>query len=143
MTFDADGQHRVEDIETLIEPLVTDSADAVLGSRFLDNASQVPTGRRLLLKAGILFTRLTTGIRLSDTHNGMRAINRKAAATLDIRMDRMAHASEIIDQLHRAGLRIVERPVRVVYTDYSVMKGQSSKGALAILFDLFIGKLLK
>ena len=143
VTFDADGQHQVEDIESLLRPLIHDQADAVLGSRFLEPTSDVPSGRRLLLKAGILFTRLVTGIQLSDSHNGMRAFNRKAASQLNIQMDRMAHASEIVEQLHRARLRIVERPVKVVYTDYSLKKGQSSKGALIILLDLLFGKLLK
>lgn len=143
VTFDGDGQHRVDDIATLLQPLTEQTADVVLGSRFLGGACNIPAGRRLLLRAGILFTRMTSGIRLSDTHNGMRAMNRKAAEILNIRMDRMAHASEIVEQFHQAGLRIVERPVTVLYSDYSLAKGQSTKGALAILFDLLIGKLLK
>jgi len=143
VTFDADGQHQVADITNLLAPLLSDSADAVLGSRFLHSASTVPPGRKLLLKAGILFTRLSAGIKLTDTHNGMRALNRKAAASLNIQMDRMAHASEIIEQLYRAKLRISECPVQITYTDYSLEKGQTSKGALVILFDYIIGKLLK
>lgn len=143
VTFDADGQHQVEEIESLLQPLLNNQSDVVLGSRFLESTSLVPPLRRLLLKAGILFTRLITGIRLSDSHNGFRALNRKAASLLNIQMDRMAHASEIIEQLHRAKFRIVERPVTIVYTEYSVKKGQSSTGALIILLDLLLGKLLK
>jgi hypothetical protein len=81
-------------------------------------------------------------VRLTDAHNGLRAFSRRAAARLDLKLDRMAHASEIVDQIRRSGLRFVEVPVRVRYTDYSRQKGQSSLAALRIAADYLVGRLL-
>ena len=109
VTFDADGQHDEDDIPALVAPIIKGSADVVLGSRLLAEDNEVPFGRRILLAAGVAFTRITTGARLTDTHNGLRALSRAAAR------DGMAHASEIIDQLLQFGLRY-ERSLRVSAT---------------------------
>ena len=137
-TFDADGQHRVEDLKVLIATLEQTGADVALGSRFLGTATDISTGRRALLKLAVVFTTLTEGIRLSDAHNGLRVFTRDAAGRIRIRSDGMAHASEIVGQIRRLGLRHVEVPVTVRYTDYSRSKGQSSHDALGILVDLMV-----
>jgi hypothetical protein len=100
----------------------------------------VPFGRKLTLKLGVLFTRLISGIRVTDTHNGLRALSRRAAEQIRIRQDRMAHASEILDEIARLRLRYVEVPTRILYTDYSRQKGQRSSAALRIVWDFLIGK---
>jgi glycosyltransferase involved in cell wall biosynthesis len=140
VTFDADGQHVAADVPRIVDPVVRGKADVALGSRFLDGRSNVPPMRRLVLKSAVLFTRLTTGLDLSDAHNGLRALSRKAAETIRIRQDRMAHASEILAEIGRHRLRFVEVPVTVLYTDYSRAKGQSALGAFRILLDLMVGK---
>ena len=143
VTFDADGQHDAGDLPYLVQPIVRGDADFVLGSRFLaGRQSDVPPLRRLVLAAGIAFTWLASGLRLSDTHNGLRAFSRRAAEQLDLRLDRMAHASELIDQMRRSRLPFVEVPVRVRYTDYSRRKGQGSANALRIVADYLLGRLL-
>ncbi len=143
VTFDADGQHDVGDLPHLVAPIRDGDADFVLGSRFLSGRpSDVPPLRRLVLAAGVVFTWLTSGLRLSDTHNGLRAFSRRAAQGLDLRLDRMAHASELIDQMHRSGLPFVEVPVRVRYTAYSRAKGQGGGNALRIAVDYLVGRLL-
>jgi glycosyltransferase involved in cell wall biosynthesis len=143
VTFDADGQHDAGDLPHLVRPICQGQADFVLGSRFLTGRpSDVPRLRRLVLAGGVWFTWLTSGLRLSDTHNGLRAFSRRAARGLDLRLDRMAHASELIDQLQRSGLPFVEVPVRVRYTAYSRSKGQGSGNALRIVVDYLLGRLL-
>lgn len=142
VTFDADGQHRVEDIPPLVAPIVDGRTDVALGSRFLGHAADIPPARRALLRAGLLFTQLTSGLRLTDTHNGLRAFSRHAASLLSLRQDRMAHASEILDRIRSNRLRYVEVPTRVIYTDYSRNKGQRARGALRIVFDYFVDKVL-
>ena len=77
VTFDADGQHRVSDIARLTEALVQERVDFALGSRFLGQAPNLPPLRRLLLHAATAFTRLTTGLQVTDTHNGLRAMTRR------------------------------------------------------------------
>src|ERR1043165_1125059 len=123
VTFDADGQHRVADIAVLLQGVRYGKVDYALGSRFMRGASNVPLTRRILLQAATLFTRFTTGLRISDSHNGLRAMTRKGASELSIRQNRMAHASEILQQIADSGLNYVEVPVTIAYTHYSLAKG--------------------
>lgn len=143
VTMDADGQHSPEDLPALLAPLVSGQADVALGSRFLDARNTIPPVRRLMLRCAVLFTRMTARIRVTDTHNGFRAFTREAAARIHITLDRMAHASELLDQIHDARLRYVEVPVRVHYTPYSQRKGQSSAHAVRVAFDYFIGRWMR
>ena len=141
VTFDADGQHGVDDIAALLQPLFDGECDVALGSRFLGRASNMPLTRRLLLKLGILFTLLVSRIRATDVHNGLRAFSAQAASELSINMDRMAHASEIFDQIRVHGWRYKEIPVTIRYTKYSLAKGQTSWDALRIAFQVLLEKL--
>ena len=143
VTFDADGQHRTQDALAGLAALADGRCDAVLGSRFLGTTSNIPPVRRLVLRAAVVFTNLTTRTRLSDAHNGLRVLNRKAAACLDISQSGMAHASEIVAQLAGHQMVLREIPVKINYTEYSLGKGQSSLGFVRILLDLFIGRLFK
>ncbi|MCP4889791.1 MAG: glycosyltransferase family 2 protein [Planctomycetaceae bacterium] len=93
VTFDADGQHDPDDISRVLQPVLSGEVDVVLGSRFLGSTTNLPWARSVLLRMAILFTRLTNGLRLTDTHNGFRAFSRAAAQQIRIRQPRMAHAS--------------------------------------------------
>lgn len=140
VTFDSDGQHDVDDVARLLDPIVAGNADVALGSRFLGSTDEVPSTRRAILKAAVVFTRLTSGAHVTDAHNGIRAFSRRAASRIHITMDRMAHASEILDQIVGCGLRFVEVPVHVRYTAYSREKGQRSSAALRIAVDYLFGR---
>lgn len=137
VTFDADGQHRPSDIARLVEALHQDGADYALGSRFLGATVDLPPTRRLLLFAATAFTRLTTGLAVTDTHNGLRAMTRRGMSLLRLRQNRMAHASEILHQIALSGLPWIETPVTIEYSAYSLAKGQRVGDAFAILIDLF------
>ncbi len=141
VTFDADGQHRTADIVRLVEALHLHRADFALGSRFLGSAVNMPASRRILLRAAILFTRLTTGLALTDAHNGLRAMTRRGAQRIHLRQNRMAHATEILGQIAASGLKLVEVPVTIDYSRYSLAKGQRSGDLLVILLDLFARRL--
>ncbi|HEX5182702.1 MAG TPA: glycosyltransferase family 2 protein [Allosphingosinicella sp.] len=141
VTFDADGQHRPEDIGALLRRREETGADVVLGSRFLGGTVDMPASRRWLLRAATLYTRLTTGLKLTDAHNGLRLLSRRAAAQLRIRQNRMAHASELLDWLASSDLKVVEAPVKIVYTDYTLAKGQNALSSLSILWDLWSSRL--
>jgi glycosyltransferase involved in cell wall biosynthesis len=140
VTFDSDGQHQLEDVDALLEPIRAGRCDVALGSRFLTKTSDVPAMRKMTLKLGVIFTRLVSGLRVTDTHNGLRAFSRAAAQQIRIRQDRMAHASEILDEIGRLKLRYTEVPTKIVYTDYSQAKGQRSSAAFRIAWDFLIGK---
>jgi len=141
VTFDADGQHSADDVPRMVRPIQDGTADIALGSRFLEHAASVPRARRILLKAAVTFTGVMSGVRLTDAHNGLRAMSRRAAEQVELQLDRMAHASEIIDQLARTRLPLVEVPVNVRYTAYSIEKGQRAGNAARILWDYLLNKL--
>lgn len=143
VTFDADGQHRVEDIAVLSKRLAETGADIVIGSRFLGQATGIPWLRRIVLRLAVIFTRITSGVSLTDAHNGFRLFTRYAAEKIHIGQNRMAHASEIIDKIGALGLSVAEAPVTILYTEYSLRKGQKLSNAINILSELFIARLNK
>lgn len=137
VTFDADGQHQVADALAMVETLRRGEVDVVFGSRFLDSRTKPSRAKRALLRAAVVYTNLTTHVRLTDAHNGLRALNRKVAEQLDIRQNRMAHASEIVEQIGDGKFRYTELPVHIIYTDYSRSKGQSMLNSVNIVTEMF------
>ncbi|GAB4138520.1 MAG: glycosyltransferase family 2 protein [Thermogutta sp.] len=128
-TFDADGQHDPTDLVSMLDELRRAGADYVLGSRFLGKAEGIPLSRKLMLKAAVWYTRIMSGIRVTDTHNGIRMMTRRGAERIHITMNRMEHASEILDQIARSRLRFLEVPVTIRYSEASLAKGQKTSAA--------------
>jgi glycosyltransferase involved in cell wall biosynthesis len=135
ITFDSDGQHRVEDAEKMLRVLKAGNIDVVLGSRFLGK-SALPFKKKVFLRSAIYSRNLFSKIKLTDIHNGLRAFNRKVAENLNISMAGMAHASEIIDRIGQYNFRYTEVPITIKYTAYSKAKGQSLFNSVNIVFDL-------
>lgn len=142
--FDADGQHDASAIPAALDILAQGEADVVLGSRFLrqEDWMAIPPRRRRMLRLARFVNGILTGVWLTDAHNGFRVLSRRALESIDLKEDRMAHASEILVQMRKAGLRWKELPVHIAYTDYSVAKGQKLGGAFEILMDLILGRWL-
>jgi glycosyltransferase involved in cell wall biosynthesis len=136
VTFDADGQHDVEDIAGMLAVLDCGDAQIVFGSRFLDTRTQLGAAKRAVLNAAVRYTRISTGLAVSDTHNGLRAFTREVAQELDLTMNGMAHASELLAIVAKQHYRYAEVPVHIRYTDYSRGKGQPLLNAVNILFDI-------
>lgn len=141
-TFDADGQHTADDLREMLAALTRSTADFALGSRFLGQAEGIPLSRRIVLKLAILFTRLFSGVSLSDVHNGIRVMTRHGAQQLRITMNRMEHASQFVEQILASGLRYVEVPVTVRYTADSLRKGQKTSDAVKLAAKLLLEKWL-
>ena len=120
----------------MVELARAEDVAIVFGSRFLDDRTRPGLLKRLVLRTAVWFTNQSTGLRLTDAHNGLRVIRVDAARHVDLRQDRMAHASEIVLQLGRTRLPWREHPVHVLYTDYSKAKGQSLWNSVNILVDL-------
>ncbi|KAD4060710.1 glycosyltransferase [Arthrobacter yangruifuii] len=137
VTFDADGQHRVIDAKAMVARIESGEAEIVLGSRFLDDRTKISVQKRIVLKTAAVQSRMATGMNLTDAHNGLRAINREVASKLHLTQNRMAHASELVNQLATIKPRWVEHPVEIIYTDYSKSKGQSLLNSVNILAELF------
>jgi glycosyltransferase involved in cell wall biosynthesis len=140
VTFDADGQHRVEDVVRMLEIARAGDADVVLGSRFLESAETVPFLKRVVLRTVAALSLTSRRLKLTDAHNGLRLFNRPSAEALRITQNRMAHASEIVGWLARSKWKVVESPVTVVYTEYSKGKGQSLINGVNILFDVSLSR---
>ena len=82
-------------------------------------------------------------MRITDTHNGLRALSSEAAGRIGLRVDRMAHASEILDQIASSKLSYTEVPVNVRYTRHSRAKGQSNLDAVRVLLDYLLARVFR
>lgn len=138
ITFDADGQHSIESAIRMLNLIEEKKCDIVLGSRFIDSAEKkdIPNKKRFILKLAILFTKLDTGLNVTDTHNGLRVMNRKFAESLNIKQSGMAHASEILTFIRESNSNWLEAPAEIHYSDYAKRKGQSVLNAINILTEL-------
>lgn len=142
VTFDSDGQHPASEIKKFIEILEEGNVDVVLGSRFLsdDSCENVPKSKRIILRLATYFTRISSGIKVTDTHNGFRAFTSDAASRLNITQNRMSHASQILSQISKNHIKFSELPVSIAYTSYSMAKGQKISNSLNILWDSLFSK---
>ncbi|MFC8502543.1 glycosyltransferase family 2 protein [Pedococcus sp. NPDC057267] len=143
VTYDADGQHQLQDVLVMVERARRGDVDVVFGSRFLDERTRPSTAKRMVLRLAVAYTNLTTKTRLTDAHNGLRVLSREVVEQLDITQNRMAHASELVAQIGRmrvAGRPVAyaEEPVHILYTDYSRSKGQSLWNSINILVELML-----
>jgi hypothetical protein len=108
----------------------------VLGSRFIEQNGQVPWIKQVVLRTAAAVSPTARKLKLTDAHNGLRVLGREAAEQLNITMNGMAHASELVGFLAGSTLRVTEVPVDILYTDYSRAKGQSLINGVNILFDI-------
>ncbi|MDD2870882.1 MAG: DUF2304 family protein [Candidatus Gracilibacteria bacterium] len=145
ITYDADGQHSLEDLKSFEKILKEHhSIDVLLGSRFLGKKEVgIPFVRRMVLKLGILFTFFISNINLTDTHNGYRVIRTKILDKIRITQDGMTHASEILDIISCQKIPYKEVPVTIKYTEYSLKKGQSSGNAINIAVRILWNKFFR
>ena len=143
VTFDADGQHQVKDVKRMIHRLRTEPIDIVVGTRFAGQEdTQVPWIKRVVLKTVVFLSPRTRRLGLTDAHNGLRAFNAKVAGEMNIRMNGMSHASEIVTMIDEHGWRVAEEPVDILYTEYSMSKGQSLINGVNILADGIVARRL-
>ncbi len=133
ITIDADGQHDPQDIHKLLLPLTKNRADVVIGSRTISTKGKIPLDRVILNYLSNLFTRIMYGVYSTDSQSGFRAFNRQAIHHITIKTQRMEVSSEIFSDIKTHQLRLAERPIKVIYTDYSRAKGQPNSNAISII----------
>ena len=136
-TFDADGQHRVKDVIRMIDRLSTEKADLVIGTRFADTGvvSRTPLAKRIVLRTAAWLSRRSRKLGLTDAHNGLRVFNKTVADRLNITINGMGHASEFVVLAYENRWRVAEEPVEILYTEYSLSKGQPLLNGVNIVFD--------
>jgi glycosyltransferase involved in cell wall biosynthesis len=142
VTYDADGQHAPDDIEKVIAPLLAGRADAVVGSRLL-TLKGMPW-YRVLGNFGLnLITFFFFGLWTTDSQSGLRAFSKSALQRIELRNDRMEVSSEFIREIRRKHLKFTEVPIKAIYTDYSLAKGQRNWNAFNIIFRLLLQRLME
>ena len=139
-TFDADGQMDVNDLGRLVAIMEQESLDVVTGSRFLGISNTMPVVRRWYNTGANLMTWMLFGVLASDSQSGLRCFRRSALNQMELYCDRMEVSSEIIAEIHRLDLRWKEIPVSVVYTPYSLSKGQGFATGLTTITRLLLRK---
>lgn len=142
ITLDADCQHDPDDIPNLIKPLVDGQADVVIGSRFLSR-QEMPALRRLYNNLGNIVTFALFGVKTTDSQSGLRAFNKKAIESINIKSNRMEVSSEIIKEIGLRNLRVMEIPIKAIYTEYSLSKGQGFIVGIRTFLKLLILKITK
>jgi glycosyltransferase involved in cell wall biosynthesis len=137
VTFDADGQHQVDDVVRMLKRLQAEEFDIVVGTRFLAGAdtSHIPWIKRFVLRTVVMLSPRTRRLGLTDAHNGLRVFNRTVADTLNITINGMGHASEFVELIDHHHWKVAEEAVTILYTEYSMAKGQSLINGVNIVFD--------
>lgn len=145
VTFDADGQHQVKDVVAMLDRLRSEDVDIIVGTRFgrpRAEDDQVPLIKRIVLKTVVMLSPRTRRLGLTDAHNGLRVFNKRVADELNLRMNGMSHASEFVSLMDEKKWRVAEQPVDILYTEYSMSKGQSLINGVNILADGLLARKL-
>lgn len=139
ITLDADGQHDPHEIPAFVAA-IQNGADMVIGSRLLTREG-MPWHRQLANVAGNIVTFVLFGAWVTDSQSGFRAFTRHAIGKIDIRTNRMEVSSELIAEAKRNDLTLVEVPIKAIYTDYSLSKGQSIAVGIKTLVKLLVRRI--
>ena len=140
--MDGDGQHHVADVETLFAPLVEGSADVVIGSRFR-GTSHIPLLKRVYNHIANVMTFVLSGLWVSDSQSGFRALGPKALSCMTIETSGYEFASEMFSKIKLNHLNYVEVPISVSYSGYSKAKGQNFANGVETVFRLLIRSLMR
>lgn len=138
VTYDADGQMSIADMEWFMAHADNTNYDLVIGSRFVEWAiiENMPFMRRIILIGGRVVTWIFNGLRVTDVPTWYRMYHASILPKIHITSDRFSYQNEIISALRKHSLRYVEIPVHIKYTEYSLSKWQSNMSALKILKEL-------
>ena len=134
VTFDADGQHRTADINTVVEPILKDQANIVIGSRFLDKDDTVPEYRKFGIKVITKVTNVSINQKLTDSQSGFRAYSKKVLNEINPSDYGMGVSTEILIKASSKGFKIVEVPIKVLYEENTSTHNPVSHGT-SVLFS--------
>ncbi len=134
VTFDADGQHRIEDIKNVINPIVKENADLVIGSRFLDDSEkEVPRYRKVGIKVITKITNASINEQLTDSQSGFRAYSKKVVDELNPSELGMGISTEILIKASSKNFKILEVPIKILYSGDTSTHNPVSHGSSVIL----------
>ena len=134
LTFDADGQHRIEDIPVVSDPIIKNQVDVAIGSRFLDTKSEeMPNYRKVGIKIITKITNLSIKEKLTDSQSGFRAYSKKALQEITPSDEGMGVSTEILIKASNLELKIAEVPIKVKYDGDTSTHDPVSHGTSVIL----------
>ncbi len=133
VTFDADGQHRVEDIQTVVDPIIKNEADLVIGSRFLGDSKEVPRYRKAGIKTITSVTNVAIDSKITDSQSGFRAYNKKVLKDIVPSEYGMGVSTEILIKANKMGFKIKEAPITILYEGDTSTHHPVSHGISVIL----------
>ncbi len=134
VTFDADGQHRIEDVEKVTKPIIDQEVDLVIGSRFLDESEkEVPQYRKVGIKVITKITNASIKKQLTDSQSGFRAYSKKVLAELNPSELGMGISTEILIKASSKNFRITEVPIKILYAGDTSTHNPVSHGSSVIL----------
>ena len=133
VTFDADGQHRPEDIMSLTKPIIDQHAEVVIGSRFLKNETDMPKYREIGVKVLTKVTNMSIKENLTDSQSGLRAYQKKVLQNISLTDSGMGISTEILIKSHQKEFRIVEVPIQILYGKDTSTHNPVSHGTSVLL----------
>tara|TARA_A100001037_G_C15115817_1_gene621338 strand:+ start:1110 stop:1997 length:888 start_codon:yes stop_codon:yes gene_type:complete len=133
VTFDADGQHRIEDIDTIIEPILGNKSHIVIGSRFLDEKNKVPRYREVGIKIITHVTNSSIKEKITDSQSGFRAYDRQVLDQIRPSDMGMGISTEILIKASSLGLSITEVPIKILYEGDTSTHNPVSHGASVLI----------
>jgi len=134
VTFDADGQHRIEDIENVTTPIINQEAELVIGSRFLDDSEkEVPQYRKVGIKVITKITNASIKEKLTDSQSGFRAYSKNVVDELNPSELGMGISTEILIKASSKNFKITEVPIRILYSGDTSTHNPISHGSSVIL----------
>ena len=136
ITFDADGQHLVDDAVAMAKEILICDEGIIFGTRFPKHSKNIPKVKRIVLKLIARITDLVTGVTLSDAHNGLKAYKVSTIKELELQFSSYSYESELITQVAKKKIDYKEMPTDIKYTNYSIKKGQKLLNGLLIIEDL-------
>jgi len=142
ITLDADGQHDPKDIPALLKPIEENRADIVFGNRF-GRRNRIPLIRRVANGIGNLVTFFATGRWVKDSQSGFKAFGSRSLEQVDLRMSGFEFCTEIVRESVQHRWRIAEVPTKVVYSEYTMAKGQSFANGLKTAFKILLRSFLR
>ncbi len=134
VTFDADGQHRIEDIENVTTPIINQEAELVIGSRFLDDSEkEVPQYRKVGIKVITKITNASIKEKLTDSQSGFRAYSKQVVSELNPSELGMGISTEILIKASSKNFKILEVPIKILYSGDTSTHNPVSHGSSVIL----------
>lgn len=142
VTLDADGQHDPADIPFVLAPIREDRADIVFANRF-GQKNHIPAVRRIFNSIGNVLTLLAAGKWVSDSQCGFKALGPKALKEVDLRMTGFEFCTEIVREAAVRHWRIAEVPTKVIYSEYTMAKGQSFANGVKTALRILLRSILR